>query len=47
MPFNPKSTITPKINKSLVEIERGRGFPDAVKLNGLNRVSDSFTKKSV
>jgi len=47
MPFNPKFTITPKINKALVEIERVRGFLDAVKLNGLNRVSDSFTKKSV
>src|SRR4030043_2284280 len=32
MPFNPKFTITPKINKSLVEIERVRGFFDAVKL---------------
>jgi Fic family protein len=32
MPFNPKVTITPKINKSLVEIERVRGFLDAVKL---------------
>lgn len=25
MPFNPKFTITPKINKALVEIERVRG----------------------
>ncbi|MBI5749501.1 MAG: Fic family protein [Nitrospinae bacterium] len=32
MPFKPKFTITPKINKSLVEIERVRGFLDAVKL---------------
>ena len=32
MPFNPKFTITPKINKALVEIERVRGFLDAVKL---------------
>jgi Fic family protein len=32
MPFNPKYTITPKINKALVEIERVRGFLDAVKL---------------
>ena len=32
MPFNPKFTITPKINKVLVEIERVRGFLDAVKL---------------
>jgi Fic family protein len=32
MPFNPKFSITPKINKSLVEIERVRGFLDAVKL---------------
>ena len=32
MGFNPKYTITPKINKALVEIERVRGFLDAVKL---------------
>ena len=32
MPFNLKFTITPKINKALVEIERVRGFLDAVKL---------------
>ena len=32
MPFNPKYTITPKINKALVEIERVRGFLDAIKL---------------
>jgi predicted HTH transcriptional regulator len=32
MPFNPKFTITPRINKALVEIERIRGFLDAVKL---------------
>lgn len=32
MPFNPKFTITPKINKAIVEIERVRGFLDAVKL---------------
>jgi len=32
MPFNPKYTITTKINKDLVEIERVRGFLDAVKL---------------
>jgi Fic family protein len=31
MAFNPKYTITPKINKALVEIERVRGFLDAVK----------------
>jgi Fic family protein len=30
--FSPKFTITPKINKALVEIERVRGFLDAVKL---------------
>ena len=30
--FNPKFTITPKINKTLIEIERVRGFLDAVKL---------------
>lgn len=32
MPFKPKFTITPKINKGLVEIERVRGFLDAIKL---------------
>lgn len=32
MSFNPKFTITPKINKALVEIERVRGFLDAIKL---------------
>jgi Fic family protein len=32
MTFNPKFTITAKINKALVEIERVRGFLDAVKL---------------
>jgi Fic family protein len=32
MPFSPKFTITPKSNKALVEIERVRGFLDAVKL---------------
>lgn len=32
MTFSPKYTITPKINKALVEIERVRGFLDAVKL---------------
>lgn len=32
MSFDPKFTITPKINKALVEIERVRGFLDAVKL---------------
>jgi len=32
MPFNQKFTITPKINKVLVEIELVRGFLDAVKL---------------
>jgi len=32
MVFNPKFIITPKINKALVEIERVRGFLDAVKL---------------
>jgi Fic family protein len=32
MPFKPKFTITQKINKALVEIERVRGFLDAVKL---------------
>ena len=32
MAFNPKFIINPKINKALVEIERVRGFLDAVKL---------------
>ena len=32
MIFNPKYTITDGINKALVEIERVRGFLDAVKL---------------
>lgn len=32
MPFKPKFTITPRINKGLVEIERVRGFLDAIKL---------------
>ncbi|MCK4244505.1 MAG: Fic family protein [Candidatus Omnitrophica bacterium] len=32
MPFNPKFTITTKINKPLVEIERVRGFLDAIKI---------------
>lgn len=32
MPFNPKFTITTKINKTLVEIERVRGFLDAIKV---------------
>lgn len=30
--FKPKFAITPKVNKALVEIERVRGFLDAVKL---------------
>jgi len=30
--FKPKFAITPKINKAVVEIERVRGFLDAVKL---------------
>ena len=32
MSFNPKYSITPKVNKALVEIERVRGFLDAIKL---------------
>jgi Fic family protein len=32
VPFNPKFTITAKINKSLSEIERVRGFLDALKI---------------
>jgi Fic family protein len=39
MTFNPKYTITPKINKALVEIERVRGFLDAVKLKD-DRIAD-------
>ena len=30
--FKPKFKITPKMNKTLVEIERVRGFLDALKL---------------
>ena len=30
--FKPKYRITPKMNKALVEIDRVRGFLDAVKL---------------
>lgn len=33
MLFIPKFTITPKINKELVEIERIRGFLDAIKID--------------
>ena len=33
MAFEPKFTITPSINKALVEIERVRGFLDALKLS--------------
>lgn len=32
MSFNPRFTISPKINKALIEIERVRGFLDAIKL---------------
>lgn len=32
MTFQPKFTITPGINKSLIEIERVRGFLDAIKI---------------
>ncbi len=32
MAFQPKFTITPKMNKGLVEIERVRGFLEAIKL---------------
>lgn len=32
MTLNPKFTITTRINKALVEIERVRGFLDVVKL---------------
>jgi hypothetical protein len=34
MAFKPVHTITPKINKALIEIERVRGFLDAIKLKG-------------
>ena len=34
MSFNPKFIISAKINKSLVEIERVRGFLDAIKIKG-------------
>lgn len=43
MSFNPKFTITPKINKALVEIERVRGFLDAVNLKD-DWVSDMQVK---
>jgi len=32
MPFKPIFNLTPKINKILMEIERVRGFLEAVKL---------------
>ena len=32
MPFKPIFNITPKINKILMEIERVRGFLEAIKL---------------
>jgi len=34
MSFNPRFTITPKINKDLAEIERVRGFLEAIELEG-------------
>lgn len=43
MPYKPKYTITPKINKALVEIERVRGFLDAVNLKD-NWISDMQAK---
>lgn len=43
MLFKPKYTITPKINKALVEIERVRGFLDAVSLKD-DWVSDMQAK---
>lgn len=43
MSYKPKYTITPKINKALVEIERVRGFLDAVKLKD-DWVSDMQAK---
>lgn len=43
MPYKPKCTITPKINKALVEIERVRGFLDAVNLKD-DWVSDMQAK---
>lgn len=43
MPYKPKYTITPKINKALVEIERVRGFLDAVTLKD-DWVSDMQAK---
>jgi Fic family protein len=43
MTFNPKFVITPKINKALVEIERVRGFLDAIKLKE-NWISDLQNK---
>jgi hypothetical protein len=32
MPFKPRFNITPKINKTLMETERVRGFLEAIKL---------------
>jgi predicted HTH transcriptional regulator len=47
MPFNPRFSITPKINKTLVEIERVRGFLDAVKLKGTsNNCPDVIASKA-
>ena len=43
MPYKPKYTITPKINKALVEIERVRGFLDAINLKD-DWVSDMQAK---
>jgi predicted transcriptional regulator len=40
MAFNPKFTITPKINKALVEIERVRG------LKGVNQYATKKEKQS-
>ncbi|GEM_PF-3646176 len=39
-----KEGTTLKVNNILVEVERVLGFLAAVKLNGLNRVGDSFAK---
>ena len=43
MPFKPDFTITTKINKALVEIERVRGFLEAVNLKA-DWVSDMQAK---
>lgn len=42
MAFNPKFTITPKINKGLVEIERVIGFLEAIRLKDKRNLLCSY-----